>query len=115
MVRAHYRPPFGCLTIYTVYVLKSLKNGKRYVGMTSKTVLERMDWHRWGLTAWTRQNGPFRFLYSEEYDTKARAMLREKYFKTGQGRRTLESLLMNKERSVSAKKLGGPAMNYGGG
>ena len=77
---------------FTIYVLKSLKNGKQYVGSTSKDLKERLDWHRWGLTSWTKQNGPFEFVYSEERDTKQEALRREKYFKTGQGRRTLEHL-----------------------
>ena len=77
---------------YTVYVLKSLKNGKRYVGCTSKNLKERLDWHRWKMTSWTKQNSPFELIYSEERETKAEALRREKYLKTGQGRRTLEHL-----------------------
>ena len=77
---------------YTVYVLKSQKNGKQYVGSTSKELTKRLDWHRWGLTSWTRQNGPFELVYSEERNTRQEALRREKYFKTGQGRKTLDLL-----------------------
>ena len=77
---------------FTVYVLKSLKNGKQYVGSTSKNLKTRLDWHRWDMSAWTKQNGPFELLYSEERNSKEEALRREKYFKTGQGRRTLEIL-----------------------
>lgn len=53
--------------MFTVYVLKSLKNGERYVGFASKPLPTRLDWHRWGLTAWTWQNGPFELIYKEEF------------------------------------------------
>jgi putative endonuclease len=99
--------------MFTVYVLRSLKNEKRYVGFTSKELSVRLDWHRSGLTAWTKQNNPFELIHSEEYQTKHEAMRREKYFKTGQGRRTLDLLTL--KSSVSAKKHGGPATNSGGG
>jgi putative endonuclease len=77
----------------TVDVLKSFKNGKRYVGFTSKSISTRLNWHRWGLTAWTKQNGPFQLIYSEQCTEKEKALKREKYFKTGQGRRTLDILI----------------------
>ncbi len=97
--------------MYTVYVLKSLKNGKRYVGFTSKSIKERFDWHKWGLSAWTRQQRPLVILYSEQHGTKEEAMKRERYFKTGQGRRTLDHLVS----SVSAKNHGGRATQFGAG
>ena len=99
--------------MYTVYVLKSLKNGKKYVGMTSKNLSQRLDWHRWGLTSWTRQNGPFKLIYSEQLDTKGKALAREKYLKSGQGRRTVEHMI--KSSSVCAIKHGASATICGGG
>ena len=82
--------------MFIVYVLRSQKNEKRYVGFTSKSLTQRLDWHRWGLTAWTKQNGPFDLLYSEEYGDKQSALRRESYLKTGQGRRTLDHILKDK-------------------
>ena len=79
--------------MYTVYVLRSSKNQKRYVGFTSKNLSQRLDWHRWGLTSWTRQNGPFDLVYSEKFEDKDKAQHRERFFKTGNGRKTLDSLL----------------------
>jgi predicted GIY-YIG superfamily endonuclease len=55
-----------------------------------------MSWHKWGTTAWTRQNGPFDLVYSEQLEDKQHALRREKYFKTGQGRKTLDSMLEKK-------------------
>ena len=82
--------------MHTVYVLKSTKNGKQYIGYTSKDLKQRLDWHRWGLTPWSKQNGPFELLHSEEFEDKVKAFSREKYFKSGQGRRTIETLLKRK-------------------
>ena len=82
--------------MFIVYVLKSIKNGKKYVGFPSKELTQRLDWHRWGLTSWTKQNGPFDLLHSEEFQDKHSALRRESYLKTGQGRRTLDFLLKDK-------------------
>ncbi|MBI4432869.1 MAG: GIY-YIG nuclease family protein [Candidatus Omnitrophica bacterium] len=94
-------------------MLKSSKNGKQYIGYTSKDLRKRLDWHRWGLTAWSKQNGPFELLYSEQFENKSDALRREKYFKTGQGRRGIEHL--RKSSSVCAKELGASAAPFGGG
>ena len=97
--------------MYTIYVLKSLKNSKRYIGFTSQEITKRLNWHRWGLTAWTRQNGPFELIYFEKYNDKAHALRRERYFKTGNGRKTLELFLGKK--LASSRNTDGPATLYG--
>lgn len=71
---------------FTVYVLRSLKNGKRYVGFTGKTAQERLQDHLSGSNTWTRQNKPFTIIYTELYQVKKEAILREKFLKSGQGR-----------------------------
>lgn len=77
----------------TVYVLRSLRNNKRYIGYTSKTVLERLKEHNSGSSQWTRQNGPFELVYSEKFSNKVDAIKRENFLKSGQGRKYLDSLL----------------------
>jgi len=76
-----------------VYVLKSIRNNKRYVGFTTKTIEERMRQHCSGSTQWTRQNAPFEIIYYEEIEDIKAARKRERYFKTGQGRRLLDNIL----------------------
>lgn len=78
--------------MFNIYVLKSLKNNKRYVGYTSRSVQERLIEHNSGKATFTRQNGPFVLIYTEEYQTKTEAMKREIFLKSGQGRRFLDSL-----------------------
>lgn len=38
--------------VFTVYVIESLKNGKRYVGFTSKPVNQRLNEHNRGCNKW---------------------------------------------------------------
>ena len=78
------------MKIFTVYVLRSEKNDKRYVGYTSKNVGERLHEHLTGTNQRTRQNGPFKLIYTEEYRDKISAMKREHFLKSGQGRKWLD-------------------------
>ncbi|MCD4762161.1 GIY-YIG nuclease family protein [bacterium] len=73
-----------------VYVLRSLKNNKRYVGHTSKDAFTRLKEHNRGCNKWTKQNGPFEIIYTEKYNTKTEAIKREHFLKSGQGRKWLD-------------------------
>jgi len=79
--------------VHHVYVLRSLKNGKRYVGSTGQDVSARLRQHNRGQNRWAAQNRPFKLVRVEEYDTKAEAVRRERFLKTGVGRRELDLLL----------------------
>lgn len=79
--------------MFTAYVLKSEKNGKRYVGYSGKSVVERLHEHNTGSSTYTRQNRPFILLYTEQYADKKEATRREKYLKSGQGRKFLDEKL----------------------
>jgi putative endonuclease len=78
--------------MYIVYVLKSLKNGKRYVGYSSKTVETRLFEHNHGSSRWTKHNGPFKLVYGEKYVCKTEAIKRENFLKSGVGRAYLDSI-----------------------
>jgi putative endonuclease len=79
--------------MYSVYVLRSLRHGKRYVGYTSKTPSERLAEHNSGANQYTRQNGPFELVYFEEFNDKKEALIRERFLKSGQGRKYLDSAI----------------------
>ena len=81
--------------MFTVYILRSLKNKKRYVGHTSKAALIRLREHNAGGSKWTRENGPFVIIHTEEYCDKKEAMKREKFLKSGQGRKWLDENIEN--------------------
>jgi putative endonuclease len=76
-----------------IYALRSKKNGKRYVGCTAKEPEERLHEHNTGSNAWTRQSGSFELIYTELFSDKRSALKREKYLKTGTGRRFLDRII----------------------
>jgi putative endonuclease len=70
-----------------VYFLKSLKNNRVYVGNTKRDPKIRLEEHNRGLNKWTSENGPFKLIYFEKYICDQDAKLREKFYKTGFGRK----------------------------
>jgi len=78
--------------MFYVYVLKSEKNGKRYVGYTSQLPESRLKEHDHGSNDYTRRNKPFILIYSEKIENKTDAIKREKFLKSGQGRKFLDSI-----------------------
>ena len=78
--------------VFYVYVLRSLKNNKRYVGYTGKDPLQRLTEHNNGNTQWTRQNGPFALLHTEQFGNATEARKRELFLKSGKGRQVLDEM-----------------------
>jgi len=74
---------------YYTYVLISDKDGKFYVGWTNN-LEERIDTHNKGLVESTKHRRPLELIYYEACQNKEKAIKREKYFKTGFGRRFLK-------------------------
>ncbi len=70
---------------YFVYVLKSEKAGSSYVGHTSN-IERRVAEHNRGESLSTRNKGPWKLVYKEEFRTRSEAIIKEKYFKTVKGR-----------------------------
>lgn len=58
--------------MYHVYVLKSLKNNRRYTGYTHKTPVLRLEEHNKGSNSYTKQNGPYELIYSESFATQGK-------------------------------------------
>ena len=79
--------------MFRIYVLKSIRNNKRYVGYTSKSAEERLKEHNNGSNKFTKQNGPFVLYHEEVYENKTDAIKREKFLKSGVGRKLLDQLL----------------------
>ena len=76
-----------------VYILKSQRNTKRYIGYTTRDVQKRLCEHNnCGTGQWTRRNGPFDLVFAQECDTKKEARELEKFLKSGQGRQCLDEL-----------------------
>lgn len=75
-----------------VYVLKSKKDSKHYIGSTID-LDRRVEDHNAGKVSSTRDRRPFELIYFEKFETKPLAEKKEKYFKTGDGRVVLKNLL----------------------
>jgi putative endonuclease len=76
---------------YYVYVLRSAE-GKRYTGHTPDLERRLLE-HNSGTTFTTKKGHDWRIIYKEEFASRAEAMKREKYLKTGKGREELDRLI----------------------
>ena len=75
---------------YYTYVLKSKVDNNLYVGFTDD-LRGRVKEHNTGNVEATKDRRPFDLIYYEACLSKQRALEREKYLKTGFGRRYLIS------------------------
>lgn len=73
---------------YVVYVLKSLKDRKTYVGYTNNLV-RRLQEHNSKQSLATKHRAPFEVLFYENCASMAHAKKQELYWKSGGGRRKL--------------------------
>jgi putative endonuclease len=77
---------------YYVYILRSLKDGKFYIGSTSD-IKARLSFHNAGLQRSTKSRIPFELIYSEDYNSKTDALKREKQIKSYKGGEALKKLI----------------------
>jgi len=71
--------------MYFVYILRSLKSEKYYIGYTSD-LEKRLTYHNTGKNISTKNGAPWSLVYSEKFTDKASAWKREhqiKSFKSG--------------------------------
>jgi len=78
--------------MFYTYVIQSLKDGNLYTGFTSD-LQERFQKHNRGLMLSTKHRRPFRLIYYEACLMKEDARTREKYLKSGIGKRYLKQRL----------------------
>jgi putative endonuclease len=76
--------------MHFVYVLRSSKDGRFYVGMTTD-VENRLLEHNGGKTKSTKGFIPWKLVFVEEYATRIEARRREKYLKGGSGKEYIKS------------------------
>jgi len=77
--------------MYYVYVLRN-PAGRHYTGYAVDT-LRRLGQHNSGISKSTKNRGPWTLVYQEQFATRSQAMKREKFLKSGQGRKELRELL----------------------
>ena len=71
--------------MYYTYVLQSQQKDILYKGSTANLEL-RIQQHNDGLVSFTKKYRPWKLVYHEIFATRAEAMAREKFFKSGKGR-----------------------------
>jgi len=86
--------PVRTLSMIYVYVLKSLKDGKLYTGLT-RNLPQRIKEHGEGKVFSTKSRRPFVLIYYEACLSESDAKRRERYLKTGMGKRYLKNRLKN--------------------
>jgi len=75
----------------TLYVIKSRKSGRRYVGITSN-LQRRLREHSNGNTKAGQLLRAFALIHTEEFPDHRSARVREKLLKSGQGRKWLDEV-----------------------
>ncbi|CAH0336818.1 hypothetical protein FVB9288_02542 [Flavobacterium sp. CECT 9288] len=79
---------------FVVYILYSEKFNKNYTGFTSN-LIERFKSHNvLGTKGHTLKFRPWTVIYVEFFSSKAEAMKREKYLKSGIGREFIKNLIL---------------------
>jgi len=79
---------------YFVYILRSLKDGNLYVGI-SADVEKRLVQHNSGKTQSTKSRKPFKLIYREKFNSRQEARGREKYLKSYEGSREKLTIIEN--------------------
>jgi putative endonuclease len=77
---------------FFVYVLKSKKDGVLYIG-SGKNVAERVRRHNSGDYRYTKGHRPWVSIYEEPCLTRSEAVKRERFLKSGVGRKFLKEKL----------------------
>ena len=77
---------------YTTYILYSLSLDTFYVGST-QNIDARIKRHNLGHNKYTKTGIPWELVYSEEYETRSVAMIREKEIKAKKSRKYIEWLI----------------------
>ena len=78
--------------MFYVYVLHSLEDRGFYIGF-STDLRRRMSEHKQGASFATKYRGPWKLIYYEAYIDRQDAEGRERYLKSGSGRRFLRQQL----------------------
>jgi putative endonuclease len=78
--------------MFFVYVLKSKIDGRLYKGMTDN-LERRIKEHNFGKVKSTKGYAPWDLVYSEVFDSRIEARLREVFLKSGIGREFLKEKL----------------------
>lgn len=78
--------------MYYLYILKSEKSGKYYVGQTSN-LEDRVLRHNSGKSISTRSGVPWILVFQKEYSTRSKAILAEKWVKRMKSKKLIMDII----------------------
>jgi len=78
--------------MYYTYIIRSRKDKRFYTGCASD-LRKRFDEHERNINFSTKGRGPFELIYYEACKNKADAFAREKFLKSGPGKKYLKNRL----------------------
>jgi putative endonuclease len=78
--------------MYYVYILRSMQDGRFYIGST-QDVTARLARPNSGGSRYTKNKGPWELLYTEQFNSRALAMQREKRIKGWKNKKCIEQLI----------------------
>ena len=78
--------------MFYTYILKSKHNRQLYTGYTSD-LRKRFKEHNEGMSLYTKHRGPYELIYYEACFDAEDAKAREKYLKSGRGKRYIKARL----------------------
>ena len=90
----HFR---SLIVMFYVYILKSEKDGKFYIGST-KNIEQRLYRHNKGLVKSTKNRTPFVLVYYERFLTLSEARRRERKIKSYKGGKAFDNLMKSTRR-----------------
>jgi len=91
--------------MHYVYVLRSKKDDGLYIGY-SANLRKRFDQHVTGESFATSYRGPWKLIYYEAYLERDDALGRERYLKSGSGRKFLKAQLAHYLRKAPIRSIG---------
>lgn len=89
-----------CLIMYTVYVLYSESFDKIYIGFTNNLENRFKSHNELGKKGWTIKFRPWVIIHTENFESKASALKREKQLKSAMGRVFIRELIHTKFPNV---------------
>jgi len=91
--------------MFYVYLLHSAKDNGLYIGY-STDLKRRLSEHTRGVSLATKSRGPWKLVYYEAYTEREDAEGREKFLKSGAGRRFLRTQLRHYLKRFPARARG---------
>lgn len=94
--------------MHYVYVLQSLKDGDFYTGYTTD-LKRRIEEHNSGLQVSTASRAPFKLIYYEGCISREDAIARERYLKSGRGKKYLRNRVkyyLDSNKNVEVRDAG---------